>query len=75
MNIDPKEAMRTTLGCTQRTSSLSSGKSGFVGSAGVPMPDNGETTPLGGTGILISSGEPGTISCGSPGIWIRFASF
>jgi hypothetical protein len=52
-----------------------SGTLGLTGSAGVPMPDIGETTPLGGTGIFKSSGEPGIISAGRPGIWMRFASF
>jgi hypothetical protein len=44
------------------------GKIEVAGSAGVPIPDSGETTPLGGTGIFKSSGEPGIISSGSPGI-------
>jgi hypothetical protein len=73
--INLKNSMSTTLGYAQSTSSLSSGKSGLASSAGVPIPENGEATPLGGTGIRMSSGEPGTISCGSPGIQMRFASF
>lgn len=48
--------------------SSSGGKAGLAGSAGVLIPDNGEITPLGGTGILISSGELGIVSCGSPGM-------
>lgn len=41
--------------------------------AGVPMPENGETVPLGGTGILMSSGLSGTMRSGSPSMCIRFA--
>jgi hypothetical protein len=44
----------------------------------VPSPerlDIGLASPLGGTGIRISSGEPGMMSLGMPGIGIRFASF
>jgi len=45
--------------------------------AGVPSPDPGIglTKPLGGTGILISSGEEGMISGARPGISICLASF
>lgn len=43
--------------------------------AGVPIPDNGLTNPLGGTGILISSGEPGIKAGATPGTLIRLASF
>jgi hypothetical protein len=43
--------------------------------AGVPIPDKGLTRPLEGTGILISSGDPGMIFSATPGIIIRFASF
>ena len=75
MKINPTKAMSTILGYFQRISSLWSGKSGLTCSAGVTMPESGETTPLGGTGIRISSGEPGTISCESPGMGMRFASF
>jgi hypothetical protein len=38
------------------------------------MPDSGLTAPLGGTGILISSGLPGTIDSGKSGILMRFAT-
>jgi len=48
---------------------------GFTGSAGVPIPDIGLRVPLGGTGILISSGEPGIISGARPEIMMRLASF
>ena len=41
---------------------------------GVPMPDNGLTAPEGGTGILMSSGLPGTIDSGRLGILMRFAT-
>ena len=46
-------------------------------SAGVAMPEPGMglTTPLSGTGILISSGEPGMISGARPGMWMRLAMF
>lgn len=43
--------------------------------AGVPKPVRGLTTPEGGTGILMSSGDPGMIFSATPGIVIRFASF
>jgi hypothetical protein len=46
-----------------------------AGSAGVPSPDNGLTNPLGGTGMRISSGEPGIISGWMSGILMRLASF
>jgi hypothetical protein len=45
------------------------------GSAGVPSPDNGLMNPLGGTGMRISSGEPGIMSICTSGILIRLASF
>lgn len=48
---------------------------GLAGSAGVPSPDIGLKVPLGGTGILMSSGEPGTISGATPGMKMRLASF
>lgn len=51
------------------------GKGPSAGSAGVPSPSIGEAIPLGGTGILISSGEPGTISSARSGMGIRFPSF
>jgi hypothetical protein len=42
---------------------------------GVPMPPGkGLTVPLGGTGILISSGLPGTMESGRPGILMRLAT-
>ena len=41
---------------------------GLAGSAGVPRPDRGESVPLGGTGIRISSGDPGIISGARPGM-------
>lgn len=44
-------------------------------SAGVPIPVRGLTTPEGGTGILMSSGDPGIIFSATPGMMIRFASF
>jgi hypothetical protein len=47
----------------------------FTGSAGVPIPDKGLTKPLGGTGMRMSSGEPGIISGMMSGIWMRLASF
>lgn len=37
------------------------------------MPEKGLTVPLGGTGILISSGLSGIMRSGSPSIRIRFA--
>jgi hypothetical protein len=43
--------------------------------AGVPMPDKGLIKPFDGTGIRISSGDPGIIFSATPGIMIRFASF
>lgn len=44
-------------------------------SCGLPSPPGiGVTIPLGGTGILISSGEAGIISGGRSGILMRFAS-
>ena len=43
--------------------------------AGVPSPDRGLTKPLGGTGMRISSGEPGIIEGLRSGTWIRLASF
>lgn len=48
-----------------------------AGSAGVPIPEpgNGLTSPLGGTGILMSSGEPGMILEGTPEMLMRLASF
>lgn len=48
---------------------------GLTGSAGVPSPDSGLTTPLGATGILISSGELGIMELETPSIWIRLPSF
>jgi hypothetical protein len=54
--------------------SLGSG-GGKPGSAGVPRPDRGDTKPLGGTGILMSSGDPGMRASGRPGMKIRLASF
>lgn len=41
---------------------------------GVPRLTVGDTVPEGGTGILRSSGLPGTILSGSLGMWIRFAT-
>jgi len=38
------------------------------------MPDNGLTAPEGATGILMSSGLPGTIDSGRLGILMRFAT-
>lgn len=37
-------------------------------SRGVPMPLKGETVPLGGIGILMSSGLPGTMLSGKSGM-------
>jgi hypothetical protein len=48
---------------------------GVAGSAGVPSPDKGLMNPLGGTGMRISSGEPGIMSMWTFGILMRFASF
>lgn len=48
---------------------------GLTGSAGVPIPDMGLRVPLGGTGILMSSGEPGIMSGARSGILMRLASF
>jgi len=41
---------------------------------GVPILIMGETVPEGGTGILRSSGLPGTMLSGRLGMWIRFAT-
>jgi hypothetical protein len=46
-----------------------------AGSAGVPSPDKGLMNPLGGTGMRMSSGEPGIMSIWTSGILMRFASF
>jgi hypothetical protein len=43
-------------------------ESELTGSAGVPRPERGLTTPDGGTGILMSSGEPGIMSGARPGM-------
>lgn len=43
---------------------------------GVIMPEGrgeGVTKPEGGTGMAMSSGEPGTILSGRPGMWMRLA--
>lgn len=42
-------------------------------SAGVPMPLSGLIVPDGGTGILISSGLPGTSFDCRSGMWMRLA--
>lgn len=39
---------------------------GVPAPAGEPTPENGDTVPLGGTGILMSSGLAGMIDCDRP---------
>lgn len=61
-----------------RLSYLNGDPVGFRGET-VPLLDRasrgiGEIVPLGGTGILISSGDDGIISCGRPAIVILEAS-
>ena len=72
----------TYKGDEERSQSLESGWTrsrffamGLADSAGAPSPEIGERVPLGGTGIRISSGDPGIISGAKPGILTRFASF
>ena len=41
--------------------------------AGDPTPENGDIVPLGGTGILMSSGLSGTSRSATPSMCMRFA--